>query len=349
MKIRIKELDALRGLAAISVVIYHLSVSIPKVSYRFNLGCMGVDLFFIISGFVIFMTIQKCTSWKDFVVNRFARLYPVYWVCVSLTFLSIILIHYIDRIPTPYSNPLIVYLGNLTMLQYFLKLPNIDGPYWTLIIELCFYCFMLFLLLTKNLKQIVAISSICLVFVFLNCLYYEYIQSNYWLHKIRIIIPLVNYYPLFLSGILFYKFKNNPFNFYHFALIFVCYFLQLYLFDKCYFNKGVVSFKEYFFVLTFIYSLFFLYQLDKLKFIISRPLAKLGEISYSLYLIHSFIGTKILIPLFLTYIELNVLFSFLSALIIVILISHVLNKYVEKPSLIYIRSKFNPSIIQNTN
>jgi peptidoglycan/LPS O-acetylase OafA/YrhL len=83
---RLLELDALRGIAAIAVVCFHLGLSYQEESHKiFNLGVTGVDLFFIISGFVILMTLEKTKNWQDFIISRASRLYPVYWVCVSLT------------------------------------------------------------------------------------------------------------------------------------------------------------------------------------------------------------------------------------------------------------------------
>ena len=49
-------------------------------------GYFGVNLFFIISGFVIFMTLQRTERPMDFVVSRFSRLFPSYWAAIILTF-----------------------------------------------------------------------------------------------------------------------------------------------------------------------------------------------------------------------------------------------------------------------
>jgi peptidoglycan/LPS O-acetylase OafA/YrhL len=46
-----------------------------------------VNLFFIVSGYVIFMTLHRTREPMDFVVSRFSRLFPAYWAAVVLTFL----------------------------------------------------------------------------------------------------------------------------------------------------------------------------------------------------------------------------------------------------------------------
>lgn len=73
---RLQGLDALRGLAALAVVLFHytarfdeLFATTPQSSLSFPNGHYGVDLFFIISGFVIFMTLQRMRRPADFLVS----------------------------------------------------------------------------------------------------------------------------------------------------------------------------------------------------------------------------------------------------------------------------------------
>ena len=86
---RFHELDALRGIAALMVVFFHFTIGRAEAKLGFKLGTTGVDLFFIISGFVIFMSLSKVKSSLDFVINRVSRLYPTYWVSVTFTFILI--------------------------------------------------------------------------------------------------------------------------------------------------------------------------------------------------------------------------------------------------------------------
>jgi peptidoglycan/LPS O-acetylase OafA/YrhL len=95
---RFLELDGLRGLAALAVVLYHYlyhynslfghSFAIPDFLW---IGYYGVHFFFMISGFVIFWTISRTTKALDFIWSRFSRLYPVYWAALSLTFIFVAL------------------------------------------------------------------------------------------------------------------------------------------------------------------------------------------------------------------------------------------------------------------
>src|SRR5215469_4574944 len=88
---RIQVLDAFRALAILGVMLHHyLSRYAPpdhprnlygyehQYSQLFDLGAMGVQFFFVISGFVIFMTLEKCHHLVEFWVRRIARLEPAY-------------------------------------------------------------------------------------------------------------------------------------------------------------------------------------------------------------------------------------------------------------------------------
>lgn len=134
---RVKELDSLRGIAAILVVIFHFTMDQQGTSHLFTLGSTGVDLFFIISGFVIFMSLLKIRDSKSFIINRVSRLYPTYWACVTFTFILISITAAYD--PTVRHVSFGHYLANMTMFQHFFLISDIDGPYWTMIIEMMFY------------------------------------------------------------------------------------------------------------------------------------------------------------------------------------------------------------------
>lgn len=141
MRGRFVELDSLRGIAAIFVVLLHYTstfwVHYPQYGefpYPVRLGRLGVHLFFIISGFVILMTARRRTSPVSFVKARLIRLYPTYWVCLGLTVFAMIVTPIPDLSLT--GRQIAV---NATMLQVFVGLPNVDYVYWTLARELIFY------------------------------------------------------------------------------------------------------------------------------------------------------------------------------------------------------------------
>jgi peptidoglycan/LPS O-acetylase OafA/YrhL len=85
-------LDALRGLAALSVFISHtaerLSPTLRQIIYtRFDLGHFGVTLFFMCSGFIIPFSLERQNSLVSFWISRTFRLYPLYWFTIAVSVL----------------------------------------------------------------------------------------------------------------------------------------------------------------------------------------------------------------------------------------------------------------------
>ena len=153
---RINGLDSLRGIAALSVVLFHYTARYGETFghpaaplINFSQGFRGVDLFFMISGFVIFMTLDNTATARDFVVSRFSRLFPTFWASVLLTYVVV----------TVFGLPgKVVGLGelvlNFTMVPGLLNVQPVDGTYWTLEIELIFYVLMLALFMAGALARI---------------------------------------------------------------------------------------------------------------------------------------------------------------------------------------------------
>ena len=103
--------------------------------YRY--GNLGVQLFFIISGFVIVQSLNG-KSVKEFAINRFLRLFPLFWVLCTSTYLITLIIPHTS---TVYFSE---YLRSMTMfgdlfngIVGYTRL--IDPSYWTLTVELIFY------------------------------------------------------------------------------------------------------------------------------------------------------------------------------------------------------------------
>ncbi|MFG3546758.1 acyltransferase family protein [Streptomyces sp. NPDC047725] len=146
---RLAALDGLRFLAALAVVLFHFvgqkpqtmevfwgrpyQETFPRAHGYFAYGQFGVDLFFLISGFVICMSAWGRTP-RDFFISRVTRLYPMYWVAIMISAGVLFLVD------TPFADrdPRVIF-ANLTMLQRPLGVNNLDAVYWTLWPELCFY------------------------------------------------------------------------------------------------------------------------------------------------------------------------------------------------------------------
>ena len=144
---RLHALDGLRLVAALSVAAYHYlafdkagaawgqrpSSIFPQWSGAAAYGWLGVEVFFVISGFVICMSCWG-RSLGDFARSRISRLYPAYWAAVVLTTVVVTLTPAIDQdVSLPDA------LVNLTMLQDAVDVQRVDDVYWTLWVELRFY------------------------------------------------------------------------------------------------------------------------------------------------------------------------------------------------------------------
>jgi peptidoglycan/LPS O-acetylase OafA/YrhL len=153
---RVNELDALRGLAAVAVMLFHYTSRIQEIYsmgdkplVSFDQLYFGVNLFFIISGYVIFMTLNKTKQPMDFVVSRFSRLFPAYWVAIALTYLVTRLLGLPGRLVSGSDA-----FFNLAMMHNLFSVPHVDPVYWTLEVELLFYLGMFTLYRTGLLGQV---------------------------------------------------------------------------------------------------------------------------------------------------------------------------------------------------
>jgi peptidoglycan/LPS O-acetylase OafA/YrhL len=145
---RLVVLDGLRLISALMVVLYHLTHGagvrdrawhapsgrlFPGLSEVAAYGWLGVEMFFLISGFVICMS-----SWGrsvgEFAVSRVVRLYPAYWFAVVVTTATLALFP-IFSTHLQWTHVLV----NMTMLQSLMGVPDVDRAYWTLPVELLFY------------------------------------------------------------------------------------------------------------------------------------------------------------------------------------------------------------------
>jgi peptidoglycan/LPS O-acetylase OafA/YrhL len=148
---RLTFLDGLRGLAILAVILYHSYVRWPAMmpygdKYAqvplFSYGWLGVELFFLISGFVIFMTLEKSLNFRDFISRRWLRLFPAMLICSLAVFASASLFPERPRGVVAMRDM----LPGLTFIEpswweVFLHSPQglIEGAFWSLFVEVKFY------------------------------------------------------------------------------------------------------------------------------------------------------------------------------------------------------------------
>ena len=281
---RFTEIDALRGLAALGVVLFHYTIRYEErfgevnggYSDLFAFGEYGVQLFFIISGFVIYMSILKVRSVSDFAIKRAFRLYPAYIFAVVLTF-TIVSLASINQLKIDIMPALI----NLTMFQDFLGAPRVDGVYWTLRVEMTFYILMAVLLFFKVEKRIMPIVLSWLGFSVIIQLVHAGFDTE--LTTMIREFSIASFSQMFIIGMMFYAIWQHGDQLKYYAVIALCI-----LYDLTF-----MSVENTLFTTAFV-AIFYLVINNKLQFLSSKILVFFGTISYPLYLIHQNIGYVII-------------------------------------------------------
>lgn len=288
---RYYQLDLLRFIAAAIVVLYHFAFYGPAdrhIPFEYPLlkeigqyGNLGIDLFFMISGYVILLS-----SWgrspAQFIAARISRLYPAFWACCTLTFLAITLWGY-----PPLGVDVKQYAANLTMVPILLGQDYIEGVYWSLFVELRFY-FWVFLLLTLGLLR--RLDVFLAAWLALTAVNYVYPVK---LLESALILDWSHY---FIAGALFYRLAHHGVTAGRVAMLVATYPIALYnaatriekFGDYKYYadyNNWVICL-----VVTCIYLAFLLLITGRLKILNNPRFFYLGAITYPLYLLHEFIG-----------------------------------------------------------
>jgi peptidoglycan/LPS O-acetylase OafA/YrhL len=333
---RILELDALRGIASIFVLLFHYSgFSGYDLSYL-KAGVTGVDLFFLISGYVIFMTLQKVNTGTEFAISRLSRIYPSYLVMMSVTIICIIFLGH-GEFPSVKN-----LIGNISLLQPFFRTPYIEDAYWTLTVEMQFYILMWLLFMSKKLKQIELLGFILVILI---QVYEIFTRSNFSDSKIYIIprsyFPIISHFQLFFAGIIFYKIRTSKANWQRHLMIFICFASSILLYSDSGKSHFFISRELYTAMLLIYFSVFYLFAYRKLQILAVRPLLFLGAISYCLYLIHDKAG-YLLFSFLKSRIHIDLLLITLMVIVVMIGISALVTYYIEIPVIKYIRKNFRP-------
>jgi peptidoglycan/LPS O-acetylase OafA/YrhL len=142
-------IDAYRGIAVIAVMAFHyfcawappynaqgLNLYRYDVTYApvFQLGYLGVHLFFVISGLVITMTVLRCRTPFEFAVRRLGRLYPA---LVISSILTVLIVNSLG--PSIFHRTGVDWLASLTFDPERFGHQAVDGAYWSLLVEVKFY------------------------------------------------------------------------------------------------------------------------------------------------------------------------------------------------------------------
>lgn len=333
---RLLELDGLRGLAALSVVLYHYTYmyniffghrSRPLVT--FSRGNLGVELFFIISGFVILMTVSRTKTLLDFIVSRLSRIYPVYWVAIVFTF-SILTVSGLWPLGV-ISTPALFF--NFTMLQRFFGVQAMDGVYWTLQYELLFYGLILVVFALGLIRRV---ELICTAMLGLSLAYWVLLQADFFatlgapgslIKQAWLLGIILQDAEFFVSGMMLYRCWKEGVSPGRLAIIASAIGMS-FLVDGWVTGSAHLGFAVLVGLAVFGY-------IAPLR---SRPMVFLGTVSYSLYLVHQYAGYVLINKLEAAGVNVNI--AIVATICAALVVAAILSKTIEQPTMRFIRNRY---------
>lgn len=269
----IDSIQYLRGFAALIVVLFHTNKALithifPNEVNYFNWGESGVDLFFIISGFIMaYITYDKNINIRDFFLKRAIRIYPIYWVYVTIA-LIIFLINP-NLINRSSNSPTLVAPSYL--LVPYTEFTNLVLVAWTLIYEIHFYFIFAFSLLLSN-KLRYIFTGLFLSFLALSS---TFSYQSYYLNFITNSIILE-----FLMGMIVYFIvfkKNDKFNLYILSSLLFSTILLLLLLNSLNYRILYYGIPSIFLILTTLFFNLCIKNILNKYIIISKLLLSLGN------------------------------------------------------------------------
>ena len=370
-KSRIDILDNYRFIAILSVMLYHYysrwipplnKVSLYPYGSNYNYfpyGYLGVEFFFIISGFVIAFTLTKTDNLVEFWKKRFIRLLPPMFICSLVTLIVCRLIDVDDFFSSSHSMKNFIFsqsffspdVINKLIAPYNFSVSYTNGSYWSLWPEIQFYLVAscIYFLNRKNFVRNVAVFtiSICLINYFVMRVFSNVLTTNRFSLNIsqssmesykfwtQTVFNYIEFSLYFIIGVLFFQLYSTEKKVISIFFISLSVFILLFLNGGLNFNQFMPVHSIFIMVLLF---LGFIYYSKQLGFILFQPIANIGVASYSLYLIHENIGV-LLISKYAFLLGKYDYFFPVFVILLMIFFSLFSFRYIEKPIGAYLKKK----------
>lgn len=322
---RIREFDSLRGIAAFTVVIHHFLLILPaidantygqKIFWQVNVikytplhlvwaGREAVIFFFVLSGFVLSLPFLggKEVKYSHFLIKRVCRIYIPYFCAITIAIMLDLLLsrHGIPQLSGWFQLAWTAKVSNLLILNHYLLLGNFDNMQfdpviWSLVQEMrisLFFPLLVYLAKRYDWKIVLGIGLALygLIGYGLNSIIVKYYPNND-------VAITARYVLMFVIGILLAKhwdtltksFKKIP-TFFQYGLFLIA----LLFYVNTWLTFGVqtpykIPVNELFVSAgVCILLIIVLASVRFSKILLYRPIAYLGKISYSLYLLHSIV------------------------------------------------------------
>lgn len=295
---KLRYIDSIRGIAVLMVILVHTSQHVylknSTLLFLTNFGQLGVQLFFVASAYTLCLSSEKRKDETNhnlkYAIRRYFRIAPAYYSGILIYFIINITVNKIVMgnfiIPEKYS--FLNVLSNIFFFHGFYEPGNntiVPGG-WSIGTEMAFY--VIFPILFKTLLHFVKSSkdivlfllfgiSFCFISLFLLYLNGIVVTKNYFIY-----FNLINQLPVFLIGISYYFYReklkldwNHKLDIYIFLLLTT---LTLFIFYK---NLNFL------FPISAGFSYVFLIELfKKYQFLNKNILVRIGQVSFSMYLLH---------------------------------------------------------------
>ncbi|MBI1301307.1 MAG: acyltransferase family protein [Alphaproteobacteria bacterium] len=336
----LKTIQILRAVAIIQVVFLHLSVGFSEFGSIFvplftDFGWLGVRLFFVISGFIIAKTIQDQANFKIYILKRYLRVFPLYFI---FTFISVYIYSVSETLM--FSSPRNDYGAHVDIEQInitywigasFLMIPQDIWPIynvgWSLEHEILFYViFGISFFIVGMRASLLFMAVLILMSLFLETILMQHIFLSF---------------PYFLMGMLVYYLREKS-----------VYIKPLILFFLISITGAINIYHLYFFKLNkvlfiFLNAIFFATIVEGALRLenkipnnkLANSFVVLGDMSFSIYLTHYIVVVLLSLILMSVFPSLGVehipyalfLMIFVSCILIVLLVSALVYYYIEQP------------------
>lgn len=304
-------LDVVRFSAAAMVMLYHLAAAswavpeslaarivggraaFPELFRISWFGFVGVEIFFVLSGFVITSSAGGSTA-ISFARSRISRLYPAVWICAPLSVIAVWVPHLEGRT--------LLLRGYLSSVMLYPFAPWADPAYWTLGIEMVFYGVVFCALAANAFKRA---NLICYLIGGISAAYWilggifvpSFVTAHLWGRWYE--LSLVNYGIYFSFGMLLYSTtrSGNSLNRFVFATVLLLA-AAIEIYYKGVYNNHIFRSAEPVAVPIAIFLLSMAAMVGSLRWKTSertaRRLRAIGLMTYPLYLIHDNFGSGVL-------------------------------------------------------
>lgn len=330
----LKTLQILRFVAATSVAYSHIFA-------KPNFGTFGVDIFFVLSGFVIALVIESNKNPLTFAINRISRITPLYWLLTALLLFLIVIKPEFVAPSTANSASIVNFFKSIFFIPYegSIGVVPILSQGWTLNYEMFFYlCVWISLLISKNHALKVAFALITAAYI---------VFGNLTPNKVANIFFGAEIIFEFILGFLAYQIYTKNFLNFLSAKFYIFATLSIYIFMAVIESYGIEG------------NRFIKYGLPSFLLVLcvvglepnfqnshsytTRLLVSMGDASYATYLTHWYVLVALRkiasekLGLFDFYSPIGIFFTISIAL----LVGQITYKFADKPLNNLIKNLFN--------